>query len=29
MSEKQRMQNADVMGKQFMFGAQDSRENQL
>jgi|TARA_R110002111_G_scaffold2770_3_gene18536 hypothetical protein len=28
MSEKQRMQNADVMGKQFMFGAQDSRENQ-
>lgn len=28
MSEKQRMQSADVMGKQFMFGAQDSRENQ-
>ncbi len=28
MSEKQRIQNADVMGKQFMFGAQDSRENQ-
>jgi hypothetical protein len=28
MSEKQRMQNADVMGKQFMFGAQESRENQ-
>ena len=28
MAEQQRMQNADVMGKQFMFGAQDSRENQ-
>jgi hypothetical protein len=28
MSEKQRLQNADVMGKQCMFGAQDSRENQ-
>ena len=28
LSEKQRMQNADVMGKQFMFGATDRRENQ-
>lgn len=28
LAEKQRMQNADVMGKQFMFGAADNRENQ-
>ena len=28
LAEKQRMQNADVMGKQFMFGATDRRENQ-
>ena len=28
MAEQQRLQNADVMGKQFVFGAQDSRENQ-
>tara|TARA_R110000803_G_C11883127_1_gene310015 strand:- start:216 stop:851 length:636 start_codon:yes stop_codon:yes gene_type:complete len=28
LAEKQRMQNADVMGKQFMFGARDNRENQ-
>ena len=28
LAEKQRMQNADVMGKQFMFGATDNRENQ-
>ena len=28
LAEKQRMQNADVMGKQFMFGATDKRENQ-
>ncbi len=28
MSEQQRLQNADVMGQQFMFGARDSRENQ-
>jgi hypothetical protein len=28
MAEQQRLQNADVMGKQFVFGAKDSRENQ-
>ena len=28
MSEQQRLQNADVMGKQFMFSARDNRENQ-
>jgi len=28
MAEQQRLQNADVMGKQFVFGAKDNRENQ-